>query len=83
MNILQKSVLPIWFFTLLSAILVGFYSVSSSYLVYFPAILGSAIVITFAVQLAMKQAQGFLDRVVASVVGSVVILIAATVVLSL
>ncbi|GGF19081.1 hypothetical protein [Subtercola lobariae] len=81
MNLLVKSVTPIWLVALVGALLVGILSHPGQYFVMLPIVLGVIVILTFVVQLGLGRPEGFVDRVAASVAGAVVILAVATLVL--
>ncbi|UFS59515.1 hypothetical protein [Subtercola endophyticus] len=81
MNLLVKSVTPVWLLALIGAVLVGVLSHPGQYFVMLPVVLGVIVILTFVVQLLMVQPSGFVDRVAASIAGSMVILAIASLVL--
>ncbi|HEY0259405.1 MAG TPA: hypothetical protein VGC18_06085 [Lacisediminihabitans sp.] len=76
-----RSVLPVWLLVVIAAILVAFLSPPSDYLVWLPRVLAVATLITFCLQLATEEKNGFVNRVMTSLGGSIVILAIATIVL--
>lgn len=80
---LLKTVAPIWVFALLGAVVVGLAVPPGDRLQALPIVMVLVILLTFCVQLAVAQKDGFVDRVMASIVGSIVILAAATLALGL
>lgn len=76
------SVLPVWALVLAAAIVIGVTTDGFAYFTWLPIILGAAIVMTFIVQLSLRTKEGFVGRLVLSTVGSLVILAAATAVLT-
>ncbi|MCU1476612.1 MAG: putative rane protein [Subtercola sp.] len=81
MNLLIKSVTPIWLLAAVGAVLVGVLSHAGQYFVMLPVVLGVIVILTFVVQLGLSRPEGFVDRVAASIAGAMVILAAATLVL--
>ena len=77
------TVLPVWAATVIAAVIVGVVSPQDQYFVWLPVALGAAVIVTFAVQLSTLTKDGFVDRVMASVGGAVLILGIATGVLAL
>ncbi|RFA19339.1 hypothetical protein [Subtercola boreus] len=82
MPLLVKSAAPVWALALIGAVVTGLYSSPASFLVFLSVILGGAVILTFVVQLALSRPGGFVDRVSASIAGSLVILAVATLVLT-
>lgn len=78
----QLTVIPVWLLTAVGALLVGFFSPAPQYLTWLPMVLAGAIFLTFCVQLAAVQKEGLVNRMTASLVGSVVVLAAATAILA-
>ena len=77
------TVLPVWALTVLGAVVIGIASPQDEYFVWLSVALAAAVVVTFAVQLSTLTKDGFVDRVMASVGGAVLILAIATGVLAL
>ncbi|WP_349897760.1 hypothetical protein [Parafrigoribacterium soli] len=77
----RLTVIPVWLLTAVGALLVGLFSRPGEYLTWLPMVLAGAIFLTFCVQLAAVQKEGLVNRMTASLVGSVVVLAAATVIL--
>ena len=80
-NLLLKSVTPVWLLALVGAVLVGVLSHEGQYFVMLPIVLGVVVILTFVVQLGLTRPDGFVDRVAASIAGAMVILAVATLVL--
>jgi MFS-type transporter involved in bile tolerance (Atg22 family) len=76
------SIIVVWLLVALGAVLVGVMSPRDEYLTWLPIVLAGAIVLTFCIQLGIRRKEGFVTRVMASVVVSVLILAAATAVLA-
>jgi len=81
-SLLEKSVFPILVLTIVGSFAVGVFSPAADYLLYLPVVLGGVTVLTLVVQLGLKRKEGFVDRVTASVVGSMVIVALATAILA-
>lgn len=78
----MRSVVPVWILSILAIVAVGVFVSPEMYLVFFPVVLGLALVVTFGIQLLVPVRKGFVNRVSASLGGAVVILAVATVVLA-
>jgi len=77
----MRSVVPVWILTILAVVAVGVFVAPEQFLVFMPVVLGLALLVSFGVQLVVKERKGFVNRVSASVGGAVLILALATVVL--
>lgn len=77
------SVAPVWVLVLVAAVFVGLYSPTGDTYTWLPIVLAASVILAFAVQLAIRQKEGFVLRVMASVTGAVVVLGVATAVLAL
>jgi len=78
----QLTVIPVWLCAGVGALLVGLFSPASQYLTWLPIVLAVAIFLTFCIQLALVQKEGLVNRMTASLVGSAIILAAATAILA-
>jgi hypothetical protein len=78
-----RSVIPVWVLVAAGAVLVGIFSPAAEYGTWIPIVLAGGVLATFCAQLATEQKIGFVNRVMASLGGSVVILGAATAILGL
>ena len=76
-----KTVVPVWLLTVIAAVLIGLLSPVGQFLTWLPIALAAAVLLTFCLQLATLRKEGFVNRVMASLGGSVVILGIATAVL--
>jgi hypothetical protein len=94
MTLKLASVIPVWILTVVGAVLVGLlvtgdashespFADGGGHLDWLSIVLAGAILLTFGIQLGIQRKEGFVSRVVASIVGAVLILAAATVVLAL
>ncbi len=77
------TVLPVWAAAVVAAVIIGVASPAEQYFTWISVALAAAVILTFAVQLSTLTKVGFVDRVMASVGGSVLILGIATGVLAL
>jgi hypothetical protein len=76
-----KSVVPVWLVSILGAALVGLISPKDQYLSWLPIVLAAATLLTFCIQLALVQKDGLVDRMMACLGGSIIILGVATIIL--
>lgn len=72
------SVTPVWALVSLGAVLVLVLTPADQQLLWLSVSLAAGIILTFCVQLSLDRKEGFVNRVMASVGGSVVILAIAT-----
>ena len=77
----QWSVIPVWVLVACGALLTGLLSQPASYFTWLPIVLAAATLLTFCVQLALVQKEGLVNRMMASLGGSLVILAATSAVL--
>ncbi len=77
-----RSVIPVWLLVAIGAILVGFLAPHSRALGWMPIVLFGGVMATFVIQLALDEKQGLVNRVTASLGGSVIVLAVATGVLA-
>lgn len=80
MSRLNRSVIPVWAAAIVGAVLVGVFA-GSGFLTWIPVVLGALILLTAAIQLALQRKEGFVTRMVASLVGALVVLVVASAVL--
>ncbi|WBU39311.1 hypothetical protein [Homoserinibacter sp. YIM 151385] len=76
------SVIPVWIAALAGAIVVGVAAREHS-LTWIPVVLALCVLLTFAIQLALKQKDGLVTRMTISIGGALVVLALATGVLAL
>jgi hypothetical protein len=76
-----KTVVPVWLLTVVAGVLIGLLSPQGQFLTWLPIALAAAVLLTFCLQLATLRKEGFVNRVMASLGGAVVILGIATAVL--
>ena len=75
-----RSVIPVWAAALIGAVAVGIAAPDSAF-VWLPVVMAGAILLTFLIQLGLSRKEGLVSRIVASLAGALVILVAATFVL--
>jgi hypothetical protein len=78
----SRSVPPVWLAALTGAVLVGVFA-GDGFLTWIPVVAAAALLLTFVIQLSLQRKEGLVNRIIASVGGTLVILGATTVVLSL
>ncbi|TBN57663.1 hypothetical protein EYE40_09830 [Glaciihabitans arcticus] len=89
MTLKLASVIPVWILAIIGAILVatladrtshanGFFAGAGGYLDWLGIVFAILVILTFVVQLLIQRSEGFVSRVVASIVGSLLILAVAT-----
>jgi hypothetical protein len=74
------SILPVWGLVLVGSLLVALLA-AAEYLIWLPIVLAAGVVVTFCVQLARREKDGFVTRLFYSVGGAFVIVALATAVL--
>lgn len=72
------SVLPVWLLSLIGAIVIGVTAPQDGRLTWLAIVLAIAVILTFAIQLAISRTDGFVVRAMASIGVSLIILAAAT-----
>ena len=77
------TVVPVWVLTIVGAIVIGVASSPDDYVTWLSIALAAAVLLTFAVQLSTLTREGFVNRVMASLGGAVLILGIATGILAL
>jgi hypothetical protein len=75
------SILPVWVVAIVGAILVGTLAQPAGYFRWLSIVFALAILLTFALQLALSQKEGLVVRMTVSVGGSAILLAVATVIL--
>jgi hypothetical protein len=73
-----KSVVVVWLFALVCAVLTGLLSLPGQHLVWMSLSFAGCTIGTLSVQLATGRKEGYVDRVTTSLVGAVAVLAAAT-----
>ncbi len=77
------SVVPVWSLAVVGPVLIGLLAPHTQYLGWLPLVLAADVLLTFCIQLVIVQKEGLVDRMMACLGGSVVILGIATVVLGI
>ena len=78
---MSRTILPVWLLTLAAAIVVGVLA-GAAYLTWLPIVLAGVVLVTFTIQLTLQRKEETVTRMVFSIGGGLVILLAATVVLA-
>lgn len=78
-----RTVIPVWAAAVVAAVLIGTIASPDGYLDGVLIAMAGLVVLTFALQLALFEKDGLVDRMMVSVGGGILILAAATLVLSL
>ena len=81
MGLVSRTILPVWLTTLAAAIVVGIIA-GDAFLTWMPLVLAGVVLLTFAIQLALSRKEELVTRMIFSIGGALVILVAATVVLA-
>lgn len=76
------SVLPVWVFSAIGAVIIGVVVPHDDHVTWLAIVLAAAVIVTFAIQLALQRTEGFVVRAMASIGVSVVILALASAVLA-
>jgi hypothetical protein len=76
-----KSVVPVWLVAIVGSVLIGLAVPPAHYLDWLPFVLAADVILTFCIQLAIVQKEGLVERMMACLGGSIVILGISTVVL--
>jgi hypothetical protein len=74
------SILPVWVLVVVGSVLVAVFA-AAEYLTWLPIVFAAAVILTFCVQLARREKDGFVSRLFSSAGGSLLIVVAATAVL--
>jgi hypothetical protein len=72
----------VWIASLAGAVLVGVFA-GNAFPTWIPVVAAGAVLLTFVIQLSLQRKEGLVNRMIASIGGSVAILAAATVALIL
>ena len=71
-----------WLAALVAAVLVGVFA-GDAFLTWIPVVAAGLVLLTFVVQLSLQRKEGLVNRIIASIGGSIAVLAVATVVLIL
>lgn len=74
----RASVVTVWVAVIVGAAMAGALAPAEERLQWFSMVLGGATILSFCLQLALDSKVGFVNRLMASVTGSVIILALAT-----
>ena len=78
-----RTVIPVWVAAVVAALLIGLLSPAPERLTWLPIAMAALVLATFALQIAIPQKEGLVDRMMASLGGGILILAVATPVLLL
>ena len=67
------SVLPVWVLSIVAAIAIVMLAPTGAQYTWLGLALAGAVILTFTIQLASQQPQGFVNRAMASIAGAVVV----------
>ena len=70
--------IPIWALSLVAAVVIGLTTGPGEHLTWISVALAGAVIVTFAIQLALQVKEGFVVRAMVSIGGAIVILAIAT-----
>ncbi|MEO8906648.1 MAG: hypothetical protein ABI310_01100 [Microbacteriaceae bacterium] len=76
-----SSIVAAWVLAGIAAVCIGLFSPHGQYSTWLSFSLGGAVVATLAIQLATRQKNGFVGRLIASVVGVLLVLAVAALIL--
>ena len=71
-----------WLAAIIAAVLVGLLA-GDAFLTWIPVVAAGLVLLTFVVQLSLQRKEGLVNRIIASIGGSIAVLAVATVVLIL
>ena len=74
----RLSVLPVWALVIVGAVITGVTVDGDDHLTRLGIVLAVAVIVTFAIQLALQRKEGFVVRAMAAIGGSVLLLAVAT-----
>lgn len=77
---MSRTILPVWLTTLALVIVVGVLA-GAAFLTWMPLVLAAVLLLTFAIQLVLSRKEELVTRMIFSIGGALVILVAATIVL--
>ncbi|CAN5404693.1 hypothetical protein BH10ACT7_BH10ACT7_16960 [soil metagenome] len=70
--------IPVWVLSLVAAVVIGLTTGAGEYLTWAGVALAGAVIVTFAIQLALQVKEGFVVRAMVSIGGAIIILAIAT-----
>jgi len=73
---------PVWLSAAAGGVIVGIFA-GGAFLTWIPVVLAVTVLLTFIIQLSLQRKEGLVDRIIASIGGSLALLAVATVVLIL
>lgn len=68
----------VWLFAVVGAVLIGLLAGHETYIDWMVMAMGASVIVTLCIQLGIRRPEGFLARVTASMIGSVVVFAATT-----
>jgi heme/copper-type cytochrome/quinol oxidase subunit 4 len=78
----SRTILPVWLTTLALAVVVGVVA-RETFMTWLPVALAAVVLLTFVIQLLLSRKEELVTRMIFSIGGALVILVAATAVLAL
>jgi hypothetical protein len=75
------SVVPVWLVAIIGSVAIGLFAPPAQYLTWLPFVLAADVILTFCIQLAIVRKEGLVERMMACLGGSIVILGISTLVL--
>lgn len=79
---MSRTILPVWLTTLALAVVVGVVA-RETFMTWLPVALAAVVLLTFVIQLLLSRKEELVTRMIFSIGGALVILVAATAVLAL
>ena len=79
---MSRTILPVWLTTIALAVVVGVVA-RETFMTWLPVALAAVVLLTFVIQLLLSRKEELVTRMIFSIGGALVILVAATVVLAL
>lgn len=70
-----------WLAAVITAVLIGLLAGQETYIDWMVMAMGASIIVTLCIQLGVRRPEGFLARVTASMIGSVLVFAATTAIL--
>ena len=72
--------LPVWFAVVAAVVMVGLLLPTTEWWAVLPAIAGGAMILTFIIQVSLQSKDGLVNRILVTVTGAILLLIAASIV---